>query len=304
MAGARSRGTSFAPSDPEIRPPAASTAKEPMLSTKIDSRADARPLLVKVPAQITLIFWALKLLTTGMGEAMSDFLGQQSVPLAAAVGLFGLALALRLQLRRRSYSAPHYWFAVMMVAVFGTMAADGIRDGAGVPYSVTTPVFAAITAAIFVVWRRREGTLSIHSIDTPRRERFYWAAVLSTFALGTAAGDLTAYQLRLGFWSSAVLFAFVIAIPALLWARGQMNPIFAFWFAYIVTRPLGASFADGFSKPTAQGLDLGDGVVSAIALIVFVAMVAYVTRRRGRVHLPHPHAPQLGFDAPPAPEQA
>ncbi|MGH2927023.1 MAG: hypothetical protein ACRDL8_02335, partial [Solirubrobacteraceae bacterium] len=130
-------------------------------------------MLVKVP-QITAVFWVLKLLTTGMGEAMSDFMGQNSVPIAAAVGIFGLALALRLQLRSTAYRAPLYWFAVMMVAVFGTMAADGIHDGAGIPYSVTTPLFAAFVAATFLLGYRSEGTLSIHSIDTPRRERFYW----------------------------------------------------------------------------------------------------------------------------------
>jgi uncharacterized membrane-anchored protein len=240
-------------------------------------RERAAALIVKVP-QITLIFWVLKLLTTGMGEAMSDFLGQRSVPLAAAIGLLGLIVALRLQLRQPRYRAPYYWFAVMMVAVFGTMAADAIRDGAGIGYSVTTPVFAVIVAGIFGLWYRSEGTLSIHSIDTRRRECFYWAAVLGTFALGTAAGDLTAYQLNLGFWTSALLFAAIIAIPAVAYARGAMNPILAFWFAYIVTRPLGASFADGFSKPTQGGLNVGDGVVSAVALVVFVVLVSFVAR--------------------------
>jgi uncharacterized membrane-anchored protein len=238
-----------------------------------------RPALAKVP-EITLIFWVLKLLTTGMGEAMSDFMGQHSVPIAGAIGVFGLLLALRLQLRQREYRAPFYWFAVMMVAVFGTMVADAIRDGLGVPYAVTTPGFALITAGVFLAWYRSEGTLSIHSIDTRRRELFYWGAVLGTFALGTAAGDLTAYQLQLGFWTSAVLFAVIIAIPAVAWWRGVMNPIVAFWFAYIVTRPLGASFADGFSKPTSGGLKLGDGAVSGVALIVFIALVSYVARTR------------------------
>jgi uncharacterized membrane-anchored protein len=263
-------------------------------------RARLQPVLVKVP-EITLIFWVLKLLTTGMGEAMSDFLGQNSVPLAAVVGFFGLVLALRLQLGQPQYRAPYYWFAVMMVAVFGTMAADAIHDGTGLGYGVTTPAFALIVAAIFVLWYRSEGTLSIHSIDTRRRECFYWAAVLGTFALGTAAGDLTAYQLNLGFWASALLFAGVIAIPAIAWSRGVMNPIVAFWFAYIVTRPLGASFADGFSKPTNGGLNLGDGTVSAIALVVFVALVAYVTRRDNGVQATsarrhHPHVPHLDLD--------
>ena len=262
-----------------------------------------RFLATKVP-QIAGAFWALKLLTTGMGEAMSDGLGQKSVPLAAFIGIFGLWLALRLQLRQREYKAPYYWFAVMMVAVFGTMVADGIRDGAGISYSVTTPFFAIVTALIFFAWYRSEGTLSIHSINTRRREKFYWAAVLGTFALGTAAGDLTAYQLKLGFWPSALLFAGVFAVPALGWWKLNWNPIFAFWFAYVITRPLGASFADGFSKPTSGGLNVGDPTVALIAFAVFVALVAWVTitkrdvqthehvERHREIHLhaaPHPH---------------
>jgi uncharacterized membrane-anchored protein len=234
------------------------------------------PLAAKVP-EITAMFWALKLLTTGMGEAMSDFLGSVSVPLAGAIGIFGLALALRLQLRAQEYQAPRYWFAVMMVAVFGTMAADGVHDGASLPYPVTTTLYAALTAAVFYFWHRAEGTLSIHSIVTRRRETYYWAAVLATFALGTAAGDLTATTLHLGFFVSAVVFASIISIPAFAWSRSLMNPIVAFWAAYVVTRPLGASFADWFSKPPSiTGLGLGDGTVSGIALAIFVALVAYV----------------------------
>ncbi len=233
-------------------------------------------LLTKVP-EITLIFWVLKLLTTGMGEAMSDFLGNNSVPIAAAIGIFGLSFAIWLQMRQREYRAPIYWFAVMMVAIFGTMVADGIHDGASIPYSVTTPLFALIMGAIFFFWYRSEGTLSIHTITTRRREGFYWATVLATFALGTAAGDLTATPLHLGFFPSALLFISIIAIPAVGWWRFNMNPIFAFWFAYIVTRPVGASIADWFSKPhSITGLGLGDGTVSGLALIVFMALVAYV----------------------------
>ncbi len=232
--------------------------------------------LAKVP-EITLIFWVLKLLTTGMGESMSDFLGQHSVPIAGAIGIFGLWFALWLQLRTPEYRAPVYWFAVMMVAIFGTMAADGVHDGASLPYAVTTVGYAILVAAVFFCWFRSEGTLSIHSINTRRRECFYWAAVLATFALGTAAGDLTATTLHLGFFGSVLLFAAIIAIPALGWWRFELNPIVAFWFAYIVTRPLGASFADWFSKPPSiTGLGLGDGTVSGVALVVFVAFVAYV----------------------------
>jgi uncharacterized membrane-anchored protein len=253
-----------------------------------------RRALAKVP-EITIAFWLLKLLTTGMGEAMSDFLGQDSVPLAAAIGVLGLALALWLQMRQREYRAPYYWFAVMMVAIFGTEAADGIRDGAGLTYTVTTPMFAAITALIFFAWYRSEGTLSIHSITTRRRECFYWLAVLATFALGTAAGDLTAIQLGLGFWTAAALFFVVICIPLVGWYRFSWNPIFSFWFAYVITRPLGASFADGFSKPGNGGLDLGDGLVAGVALVIFIAGVTWVTIRGTDVqrhqHLAHVEAP-------------
>jgi uncharacterized membrane-anchored protein len=252
--------------------------------------------VTKVP-EITALFWVLKLLTTGMGEAMSDFLGQKSVPLAALIGISGLGAALWLQLRQSRYRAVHYWFTVMMVAIFGTMAADGIRDGAGLSYTVTTPLFALVTAGIFVLWYRREGTLSIHSITTPRRERFYWAAVLSTFALGTAAGDLTAIAFKLGFFASIWVFAAIIAIPAIGWWRLRMNPIVAFWFAYVITRPVGASFADWFSKPTNGGLGAGDGTVSAIALVVFVALVAYVAITKRDVQPSHP-APAAGRGAP------
>ena len=247
-------------------------------------------LRTKVP-EITAIFWVLKLLTTGMGEAMSDAMGQKSVPIAAAVGIFGMALALWLQLRQQEYKAPYYWFAVMMVAVFGTMAADGIHDGTGIGYSVTTPLFAIITGLIFWRWYRSEGTLSIHSINTKRSEKFYWAAVLGTFALGTAAGDLTGIELGLGFWPSALLFFGLICIPLIGWYQFNWNPIFSFWFAYVVTRPLGASFADGFSKPTNGGLNLGDGTVAGIALVIFIGLVTWVTVKRIDVQPPHELAP-------------
>jgi len=236
----------------------------------------ARVALTKVP-EITAIFWVLKLLSTGMGEAMSDFLGDNSVPIAAAVGIFGLWFALWLQMRQREYRAPYYWFAVMMVAIFGTMMADGLHDGTALPYPVTFTIYGLITAAVFVCWYRSEGTLSIHTITTRRREGFYWAAVLATFALGTAAGDMTATAFNLGYLPSVVLFSSIIAIPAVGWWRFGMNPILAFWFTYIVTRPIGASFADWFSKPPAiTGLGLGDGAVSGLALIAFIALVAYV----------------------------
>jgi len=235
----------------------------------------------KVP-EITAWFWIVKALTTGMGESTSDYLVHRLVPeVAVVLGGIGLAVALTIQFRTRAYNAWAYWFAVAMVGVFGTMAADALHVGLGVPYIASTIFYAVALSAVFVTWQRTEGTLSIHSIYTTRRELFYWAAVLSTFALGTAAGDLTAVTFGLGYFASGLLFAAVIALPALGYFRGAMNPILAFWFAYVVTRPLGASFADWLAVPARRGgLDLGTGQVSlALALLIFcfVAFLA-VTR--------------------------
>ena len=243
---------------------------------RLAARGFLDPVASKVPA-IGLLFWVIKLLTTGMGEATSDFLGNTNLILAGVVGVGGLGLALWLQFRTRQYLAGIYWFTVVMVAVFGTMMADLLHVILGVPYAVSTPFYALVLAVVFYVWYRSEGTLSIHSIVTRRRETFYWLAVLSTFALGTAAGDLTAVSLNLGFFPSAVLFAAAICIPALAWWKLGLNPIIAFWAAYILTRPLGASLADWLGKPHAQsGLNLGDGTVAGLATLAIAALVAYV----------------------------
>jgi uncharacterized membrane-anchored protein len=203
------------------------------------------------------------------------------------IGTAGLVLAMWLQLRATEYRAWVYWFAVLMVAVFGTMAADGLHKGAGIPYAVSTVMCAIAVAAIFFVWHRVEGTLDIHSITTKRRELFYWLAVLATFALGTAAGDLTAFTFNLGFLGSVALFAVAIAVPAIGWLRFSLNPVLAFWAAYVITRPLGASIADWFGKdPSRSGLGAGDGVVSAAGLIVFAALVAYTARVRRDIQRP------------------
>ncbi len=245
-------------------------------ATAQQDTGSARRLLTKVP-EITAVFWLLKLISTGMGEAMSDWLGTFSTTYGPVIGIALVVVSLWLQLRQREYRAPCYWFAVAGIAVFGTMFADGVHGDLGIGYALTAPGFALITGAIFAWWYRSEGTLSIHTIDTPRRERFYWAAVFATFALGTAAGDLTATTLNLGYLDSVILFAVAISIPAIGWWRLHLNPIVAFWLAYILTRPLGASIADWFSKPPSiTGLDLGDGHVSLMALAVFVPIVAWV----------------------------
>lgn len=235
----------------------------------------------RVP-HVAAAFWAVKLLTTGMGEAASDYLAGVNLVLAAGVGLAGLVVALWFQLRSPRYSALRYWSTVAMVAVFGTMAADAVHVVLGVPYPVTTVLYAAALAAVFVVWSRVEGTLSIHSINTARREVFYWLAVLATFALGTAAGDLTAYTLHLGYLASAGLFAVAILVPLQARRVFGMNAVVCFWSAYVLTRPLGASIADWLSKPhtRAGGLGLGDGTVTSVALVAFVVLVGWLALTR------------------------
>jgi uncharacterized membrane-anchored protein len=264
-------------------------------------RADtARRALAKVP-EITFVFWLLKLLSTGIGEVVSDYGGSVSTTYGAIAITAWFVLAMRLQLRQHAYQAAYYWSAVLAVAVFGTMVADGIHGDLGFGYAVTTPAFALITALIFLWWYRSEGTLSIHTIDSPRRERFYWAAVLGTFALGTAAGDFTATTLNLGFLDSVLLFAGVICIPAIGWWQFNMNPIFAFWFAYVITRPLGASISDWFSKPVSgTGLGLGNATVSVIGLALFIPIVAWVAITKIDIQPGHGLHPHGHHDAEPA----
>jgi uncharacterized membrane-anchored protein len=241
----------------------------------------------KVPVRITAWFWLVKVLTTGMGETTSDFLGRALDPaVAGAIGLLGLVGALLLQFRTSRYSPWIYWFAVVMVSVFGTMAADVVHVIAGVPYAVSTAAFAVLLAVVLVAWYRAEGTLSIHSITTRRRERFYWATVLTTFALGTACGDLTAGTLHLGYFSSGVLFAVAIAVPALARVMG-LDAVAAFWWAYVLTRPLGASFADWMGVPTHRGgLGWGTGPVSLALAALIVVAVGYLAAEHRRPDAP------------------
>lgn len=231
----------------------------------------------KVP-EVTAFFWIVKALTTAMGESTSDFLVHAIVPeVAVVIGFAAFCAALYTQFTKDRYVPWAYWTAVAMVGVFGTMAADVLHVGLGVPYIASTIFYAIVLALVFRTWYRVEGTLSIHSITTPRRELFYWAAVLATFALGTAAGDLTAITLGLGYFGSIVLFAAVIAIPAFGYFRAGMNSILAFWFAYVVTRPLGASVADWLAK-SSGGLGLGTGAVSLAFAAMIAALVYYLDR--------------------------
>jgi uncharacterized membrane-anchored protein len=234
---------------------------------------------VKVP-EITAVFWVIKVLTTGAGEAASDYLASVSLVLAAGIGLLGFAAALGLQLRAPRYVPWIYWSAVSAVAVFGTMAADAVHIVLGVAYAVTTVAYALSVTVALLVWHRSERTLDIHTVTSGRREVFYWVTVLATFALGTAVGDLSAFTLHLGYWASAVLYGVLIAVPALAWWRLRLDPVVAFWAAYVLTRPLGASLADWLGKPSGKsGLGFGDGTVTLVAAVAIVGSVAWLSRR-------------------------
>ncbi|HEX4216484.1 MAG TPA: hypothetical protein VIA06_24465 [Candidatus Dormibacteraeota bacterium] len=236
---------------------------------------------LRVP-EITALFWVIKGLSTAMGEATSDYLVHVMLPeLAVLIGFAMFLIALLVRIRTGRYVAWSYWFAVVMVGVFGTMAADVLHVGFGVPYTASTIFYGLCLIAVFVAWYLTERTLSIHSIDTPRREAFYWAAVVATFAMGTALGDFTATTLDLGYLPSAVLFAAIIGIPALGWRLLRWNSILCFWLAYVVTRPLGASIADWLGKPrVSTGLGYGDGIVALVFGLLIVALVAVLAITR------------------------
>lgn len=235
----------------------------------------------KVP-EITVYFWIVKVLTTAMGEATSDYMVYHMNPfIAVALGGIGLSASLILQFIVRRYVAWIYWLVVVMVAIFGTMIADAAHIILGVPYYVSTITFSVLLVIVFVTWYRSEKTLSIHSIYTRRREMFYWATVMVTFALGTAAGDLTAITLRLGFLASGLLFAALFALPGLGYWLAGLNDMVAFWFAYVMTRPLGASFADWFGvSKHVGGLGYGRGSVSVVLTILIVILVGYLALSR------------------------
>jgi uncharacterized membrane-anchored protein len=248
-------------------------------SARVGSAA-ARSL--RVP-EITVYFWVIKGMSTALGESTSDYLVHRIHPVPAVLlGFVGFVVALAVQFSMRRYLAWSYWFAVVMVGVFGTMCADVLHVGFHVPYIASSVLYAVLLAAVFLTWQRTERTLSIHSIDTPRREAFYWAAVVGTFAMGTAVGDLTAVTFHLGYFGSLVLFAAIITIPALGYRWLGWNPIGSFWFAYVITRPLGASFADWVGKPASlSGMGWGSGRVSLVLALMIACLVGYlaVTRR-------------------------
>jgi len=238
---------------------------------------------VRVPDP-SVVFWVTKAASTALGEAASDFSIRVMPPVAAVLLGFVLFVAsLAWQVRRRRYVPETYWLAVAMVGVFGTMAADVVHVVIGLPYIASAAVYGLALAAVFLAWWRAERTLSVHAVTTTRRELFYWAAVVTTFALGTALGDLTAVTLRLGYLPSVALFAALILVPVLGYRLVGWNPVFAFWFAYVLTRPVGASIADWLGKPVTEGgVGIGSGWVALSFALAMVALVAHMrSARRG-----------------------
>ena len=237
--------------------------------------------LIKVPVIITIYFWMIKILATTVGETGADYLifnlhfGLMVTSLLMSIILFAV---LYIQIKSKRYIPWLYWLTVVLVSIVGTLITDNLTDNLGVSLIETTIVFSIALAITFFVWYKVEGSLSIHSIYTPKREMFYWAAILLTFALGTASGDLLGESVGLGYWLSAVIFGVAILVISLAFYIFKLNGILAFWMAYILTRPMGASIGDYLSQSSNKGgLGLGTVGTSAIFLVAIVVLVTYLT---------------------------
>ncbi|MFJ7724792.1 hypothetical protein ACIQXV_01385 [Neobacillus sp. NPDC097160] len=253
-------------------------------------QSKTRQMLNKVP-EVTIFFWIIKILATTVGETAADFLnfnlkwGLTNTTIVMAVLLL---IALFFQFRLRKYVPSIYWLAVVMISVVGTLVTDNLVDNLGVSLVTTTIIFGVALVATFWAWYASEKTLSIHSIYTSKREAFYWLAILFTFALGTAAGDLIAEGLNMGYWKSALMFAILIGVVTFAYYRLKLNAVLSFWIAYILTRPLGASLGDFLSQPRKDGgLGLGTVGTSAIFLVTILCLVIYLTKTK-RDELPRP----------------
>ena len=243
-------------------------------------QSTARMMLNKVP-EITLFFWVIKILCTTVGETGADFLNENmNLGLDGVTIIVGALLAVTLvfQFLSKKYIPGIYWLSVVLISIVGTLITDNLTDVLGVPLETTTIIFAIALAIVFAVWYKKEKTLSIHSINTTRREAFYWLAILFTFALGTAAGDWLAESVDLGYLLSAVIFGAMIALIAVSHFGFKVNAVLSFWLAYILTRPLGASIGDYLSQDAdSGGLELGPEITSAIFLAVILGVVVYLS---------------------------
>lgn len=249
----------------------------------VDATAWTRAVVNKVP-QVTLLFWVVKILSTTVGETAADFLNDNvGLGLSATTALMAvlLGVALVVQLSAPRYVPWKYWLVVVLISVVGTLFSDNLVDNLGVSLWTTSALFSVGLVAAFVAWYRSERTLSIHTIVTRRREAFYWLTILFTFALGTSAGDLVAEKLAVGYLPSALIFGAVIAAITAAYYGFRANAVLAFWAAYIVTRPFGASMGDFLTASTKDGgLGIGTNGTSALFLAVIVACVVWFTVRQ------------------------
>lgn len=245
--------------------------------------SDAINRLSKVPV-VTFYFWLIKIMCTTVGETAADYLNVDwNFGLTATSLVMSVLLAIfaALQLRHKKYEPWLYWLVVVLVSVVGTLITDNLVDNYGVTLATTTVTFGFALIATFAIWYQSEKTLSINSITTRKREFFYWLAILFTFALGTAAGDWVAEALALGYALSTILFAGMIGVVAIAHYGLKINSVLTFWLAYILTRPLGASFADYLSQPLANGgLAFGAALTNATFLIAIIALVVYLSMKQ------------------------
>ena len=249
-------------------------------------RDSATQMLNKVP-EVTLYFWIIKIMCTTVGETAADFLNvdlQFGLAATSVVTTVLLAVFMVMQLRSKKYVPWLYWVVVVLISTVGTLTTDNLVDNFGVALEATTIAFSLALAVTFAAWYISEKTLSIHSIFTRKRELFYWAAILFTFALGTAAGDLVAEGVNLGYAKSALMFGGMIGIVVMSYYGFKANAIAAFWVAYILTRPLGASLGDYLMQPNANGgIGLGAAFTNAVFLIGIVGLVIYMTVTRQKI---------------------
>jgi uncharacterized membrane-anchored protein len=246
----------------------------------IQAKDRPMPVLNRVP-EVTVAFWLIKLMAVTLGETAADYLAVNlgiGLSLTSVLMSVVLVVALALQFRQKKYVPWAYWAAVVLISIVGTLITDNLVDNFQVPLETTTVIFTLALIVTFAIWYSMEKTLSIHSIFTTRREVFYWLAILSTFALGTAAGDLVAETMNLGFVTTGLIFGFIILLIAAAYYLLDLNAILAFWLAYIFTRPLGASLGDFLSQPVEYGgLGLGTIVTSLLFLGCIIAIVVYMT---------------------------